>query len=328
MTALPRPQPDTHAVPGFLRRLRLAWIALNQPPRQLILYAVVCAALLLIFASLPGGFDYKGYFDQMARGGYDRTYNPYFTAWFLRPLGLIDGWRPAYLVWLAVTMALIWPTARALGGSPFVMIFSPATLWIFWLGQIDILAVGGLALAWWSLERDRRVLMGLGLLLMATKPQLTGLLILALIWWGGPRALLIPVLAAALSFALYGPDWPLRWLSYTPQTVFAGDAWFYLSPLWLLPTALGVFWVAGRARQMQYLLAATLAGGPYLGAYSFFALAAFPLRWWEVAAGVLPFAVVGLTGQHALLGLLVAQPLLVMARLIAPSVLRRPSADS
>lgn len=313
--------PNTQSTSNFFDRLKRAWVILNSPERQVILYAVVCAALLFIFAVLPGGFDYKGYFYQLARGCVSCTYNPYFTEWFLRPLGIFEDWRLSYLIWIAVTMALMWPTVRVLGGNPFVMLFSPVMLWVFWLGQIDAIAVAGIGLAWWSLHREPKNpwLAGLGLLMMATKPQLTGFLILAFVWWAGWKALVIPGIAAAISFALYGLDWPMRWLQYTPQTIFEGDAWFYISVIWLLPTILGVFLAVGRNRQMQYLTAATLAGAPYLGVYSFYVLTVLPMRWWEVAAGYVPFLVIGLTGDRWWLGLLLAQPLLVMTRLLIES---------
>jgi hypothetical protein len=154
------------------------------------------------------------------------------------------------------------------------------------------------------------------LVLLATKPQMAAFAILALALWGGWRAWLVPIGAALLSFVIYGPDWIQRWLGYTPQTMMDGQAWFYISAIWLLVGLLGVFVIRGRAAQLQYIVAATLAGAPYLGAYSFFAITLFRLRWWEVAVSYLPFATIGLTGDDWWLGLLLLQPLLVLARLL------------
>jgi hypothetical protein len=307
----------------FLNRLRLALRSLSSPRWQGIIYAEIGVVLLIAFALLPGGFDYKGYFHRLATGCVSCTYNPYFTEWFVRPLGIFSDWRTGYLVMCALSMIGVFWAAKRLGGNPFVILFAPTFLWILWLGQIDIIAAVGLALAWWSLKTEKRFLVGLGLLMMATKPQLMGFAILALAFWGGWRTLLIPVGAALISFALYGFDWVLRWLTYTPQTMFEGDAWFYIAPIWLLLSVVGVFLIGRvkrdggeRHRQLLYLLAATTAGAPYLGAYSFFVLMLFPLRWWEVVAGYAPFVVMGITGSQWWLGLLLAQPLLMMMRLL------------
>lgn len=302
------PTLSTHAFRG-------AWRFLTSKRMQPVLYVEIAALILLGLAVMPGGFDYKGYFHPLAQGCYNCTYNPYFSEWFMRPFGIFP-WRTSYLIFSAVSMAIIWWSTRRLGGNPFVTLASATFLWILWLGQIDVLPALGLALAWWSLQTERRTLAGLGLLLLATKPQLGGFVILALIWWGGWRTLIIPAIAAGAAFVIYGIDWPLRWMTYTPQTMFGGDAWFYIAPTWLLISIVGVFFVRGRREQLQYIVAATLAGAPFLGAYSFFVLLLFPVRRWEVAIGYLPFALMGITGNQWWLGLLLAQPLLVMFRLL------------
>jgi hypothetical protein len=295
--------------------LKGAWKYLTSKRMQPILFIEVAALILLGLAVMPGGFDYKSYFHHLAQGCYDCTYNPYFSEWFMRPFGVFP-WRTSYLIFSAVSIIVIWWSARRLGGSPFVVLASATFLWILWLGQIDALPALGLGLAWWSLQKERRVLAGLGLLLLATKPQLGGFALLALAWWGGWRTLIIPAIAAAGSFLIYGLDWPVRWLLYTPQTMFGGDAWFYIAPTWLLVSMVGMFFIRGRREQLHYLIAATLAGAPFLGAYSFFMLLLFPVRRWEIAAGYLPFVMMGITGNQWWLGLLLLQPLLVMFRLL------------
>jgi hypothetical protein len=296
------------------------WKYLSNKRMQPVIYVEVATLIILALAIMPdvarGGFDYRSYFYPMAQGCHNCTYNPYFTEWFMRPFGVFDSWRTSYLIFSAVSMATVWWSARHLGGNPFVVLASATFLWILWLGQIDVLPALGLALAWWSLQKERRVLAGLGLLLLATKPQLGGFAILALAAWGGWRTLIIPAIAAGTSLAIYGLDWPVRWLTYTPQTMFAGSAWFYIAPTWLLISILGVFFVRGRREQLHYIVAATLAGAPFLGAYSYFVLLLFPIRRSEILAGYIPFALMGITGNQWWLGLLLLQPLLVMARLL------------
>lgn len=299
---------------GRLRRV------LQNPRWQGVIYAEVGAIILLALAALPGGFDYWGYYHKLATGCVSCTYNPYFTEWFLRPLGVFADWRAGYLVWCAISIAALYPAAKALGGSPLTALVSAPFLWILWLGQMDIIPAAGLALAWWGVQPGgstaRRVLAGLGLLMMATKPQMMGFAIILLVLWGGWRTLIIPAAGAALSFALYGGDWVARWLAYTPQTVFGGDAWFYISAPVLLVGLAGALVIAPRLPRLHYIIAGTLIGAPFLGAYSFFVLALFRLRPHEIAAGYLPFIAIGLTGDLRWLGLLIVQPILVMARLL------------
>lgn len=305
---------SSHALPST-SRLRAAWVKLSNPRGQPLIYAEIGALIVLALAALPGGFDYLHFFHKVAQGCFNCAYNPYFLEWFLKPLGLLP-WRASYLVLAVICIAAAWWIARQLGGSPFVVLASPTFLWILWLGQVDILPALGLGLAWWSTQKHRPVTAGLGLLLLATKPQLGAFALVLFLLWNGWRSLIIPVIAAAASFVIYGLDWPLRWLGYTPQTVFGGDAWFYIAPTWLLIALIGVFFVRGRREQLQYVVAATLAGAPFLGAYSFFVLLFFPLRSWEIAVAYLPFALIGMTANQWWLGLLLAQPVLVMVRLL------------
>ncbi len=305
---------SSHAV-SSPNRLRAAWNTLTTPRWQPVIYAEIGGLLVLALAFMPGGFDYLHFFHKVAQGCVQCAYNPYFLEWFLKPLGWLP-WRVSYLLLAIITITAAWWLARRLGGRPLAALLSPAFIWILWLGQIDIVPALGLGIAWWSTNRQKPVIAGLGLLLLATKPQLGAFALLLLLGWNGWRALNIPALAAMLSFAVYGLDWPLRWLGYTPQTVFGGDAWFYIAPTWLLVSLIGVLFVRGRREQLQYVVAATLAGAPFLGAYSFFVLAFFPLRWWEIAVAYVPFALMGLTAEQWWLGLLLVQPLLVMARLL------------
>jgi hypothetical protein len=298
-----------------LQSLKNGWAHLSSKRMQPILFLEVAILIVLALAVMPGGFDYKGYFHQMAQGCFNCTYNPYFTEWFMRPFGIFP-WRTSYLIFSAVSILIVWWSARRLGGSPFIVLVSATFLWVLWLGQIDVLPALGLGLAWWSLQKERPVLAGLGLLLLATKPQLGGFAILALAFWGGWRTLIIPAAAAAISFLIYGIDWPVRWMGYTPQTMFAGDAWFYIAPTWMLISLIGVIFIKGRREQLHYIVAATLAGAPFLGAYSYFVLLLFPMRRWEIIIGYIPFALMGITGNQWWLGLLLLQPILVMVRLL------------
>lgn len=88
-------------------------------------------------------------------------------------------------------------------------------------GQIDAFPLLGVMLGWWAIRRQRAWWLGLALLLMSIKPvnlSLVGALYLVAIrdWprrdW--LRVLALPVTALLASGAIFGFDWPLRYLDH------------------------------------------------------------------------------------------------------------------
>ena len=148
--------------------------------------------------------------------------------------------------------------------------------WNLFYGQIDGLVVGGLAMAYWALQRNRLYWMGVGFLLASLKPQL-GIPLAVVFWLWSPnklKPLVIPALVAGLSFLQWGfwiPGW-LHGLFFGASDLYALTRniswWQVLGPwsflIWLLVIPLHL----PRPRKIVALAAAT----------------AFRCHWWRTLA--------------------------------------------
>ena len=115
-----------------------------------------------------------------------------------------------------------------------MMFLSFPFAWTLFYGQIDGLVVGGLALAWWAMEKEKPLLVGAGLILASIKPQMALPLGIAIWWWSRPRwkALVVPALVLAASFIQWG-----FWIPVWFQNLFQTDDLVLLSrniSLWTL----------------------------------------------------------------------------------------------
>jgi hypothetical protein len=154
------------------------------------------------------------------------------------------------------------------------------TLATLWLGQVDAFVVGGLALA---LLSPNPWLRGLGLSIAAIKPQITGLAIVVLLMHEQPRNLLkifaAPLGVGLLSLAIYGWDWPIRWLANAAQVPAHAYAMNVVDPLpYLLIPILWFF--KGRRRKFQAALFISTMASPYFGLYSYVIPLSFGLPGW------------------------------------------------
>jgi len=125
----------------------------------------------------------------------------------------------AYVILSIACIALIYFAVRQFGGKHWLVFTSFAFAWTLYYGQIDGLVVGGLALAWWAVQKQRPYMVGAGLILASIKPQLAVFLMLAIWWWSPSRwkALLIPAFIAGLSFLRWG-WWLPAWVNTLTQT--------------------------------------------------------------------------------------------------------------
>lgn len=111
---------------------------------------------------------------------------------------------------------------------------------IIWLAQWDGIVLAGVGLCWVGYARRRPWLLGLGLAIVATKPNnviLLGLVLLTGVWRWPPRDLARvaagPLAALLLSLLFGGVEWPLRYIEYLR---FQPPAGFNIS-LWQAPGA-------------------------------------------------------------------------------------------
>jgi hypothetical protein len=160
------------------------------------------------------------------------------TFFIVAPLAI--GWRPP--TWLLALTALF-----ILGLYPDV--------WAMILGQISIVVAAFIALAWWGLRTQRWRLAGICLALATVKPQMTFLLVPALLIWAIHRRYWHFVISFAVALgalillpALWLPNWPLEWLAaagrYVGYTIFEPPLIMLTGSEWLagLIAALLVAW--------------------------------------------------------------------------------------
>lgn len=155
------------------------------------------------------------------------------------------GWRPP--TWLLALTAIF-----TLGLYPNV--------WAMILGQISIVVAALIALTWWGLRTGRWRLAGTCLALTTIKPQMTFLLIPALLIWGGYRRRWSLLVAFAVAFGTmvllplpWLPTWPLEWIKairrYAGYTIFdpplvmlTGSDWLAGAIAVLLLAWIGYHW--------------------------------------------------------------------------------------
>jgi len=300
-----------------MQTLRRRW---NFSRFMLPTYISVCFGLLVGLATTPySGFDYNATFDAVARGCETCAYYPYHFSWFLRPLGIFADWKTAYIVWMGVCFVLLWFITKAFKGNPLIPLLAGTSIWNWWLGQVDVIPLAGVLLAWIGTHRKQPLLVSLAFVILSAKPQVGLLPMLLFLWWNRDywlQLFIFPVVAALISFAAYGLDWPLRWLRYTPDNQFATPGAHYVSNPALLLFLPGVALMRTRLRKLQYIMTVVCCAVPFVGAYSYFLFLVFEVRWWEVLAGYIGLAAAIAVNSPRGLVIVIAQPVLILVRLL------------
>lgn len=263
-----------------LKQHRLTWML-----------ALQLAALIMVGVFfLSGGDDLYNFYLPFAKGDLNAGFVPYFALWVLAPL----RWVPDALAWpllTLVSLAILLAACRVTRANPLWLLLSFPTLALLWLGQIDAVVIAGLVIAFAAPNPWVR---GIGLTLAAIKPQLAGLAIIVLAleedWRDWPKLFAVPMGAAALSFAVFGLDWPLRWLENASAVpVHAYNIGIVDPSPYLFAPLIWVF----RTRQLrlQTALFVAVAASPYYGLYSYTVPLAFGVPWWAaVVSYVWPVA--------------------------------------
>ena len=242
---------------------------------------VIEIVILYTIASffIPGGDDLYHYYLPFAAGDTSAGFVPYHAQFILAPLTWIPL-RFLWPAWVLVSLVLLLWACRRLGGNPFVLLFSFPLLGQLWLGQVDALIAAGLALA---LTAKNSYLVGAGLVLASIKPQVAGVSILLILWqkrreW---RIWAVPVLVLAFSLAVFGPDWPLRWLLSGNRPAHHSWSFSSLFP-WGLAAFAAVLLLRGEQEQVRGSLIASAIGAPSFSVYSHVLLLLFDAPWWVV----------------------------------------------
>jgi hypothetical protein len=240
-------------------------------PTSAIFLGIVIGYSLAI-GLMPGGYDALLNF---LRFPFDDTTAPAWVYLVTAPLGYIP-WPLRWMLWMAVTLVAARWAHRVLGGQRWwIALFSLPMLWNLWLGNLEVFSILGVGLGFLVLQKKLHPFWwGIGLLALATKPQVgLGILILVSWWiwreqgvrslaWGGVSALL--VLAVTI---LIWPGWIPKWIHAVITlypTWWNGSIFPYglvAWPLALMPVKIS------KNQRLRMVAAANLLGSPYLALY-------------------------------------------------------------
>lgn len=241
-------------------------------------------------------FDYHVYI-KTAHGDLLQFYYP---DWIL-PLFWLWAKLPPLVgfgLWSALNIFCLFCAARVFGGRAALLLLTFQFFYSLFLGQINGLLAGGLALGWWGMAHRRWHLAGFGFWLACTKFQI-GLPFGFLLWlaaeadWRGRiRVLVLPAILTLASFVLF-PDWPFhlveRIRAYAPYDWGSISLWRVLGPaalLFLLPPLLLKM---ERPRRFLALAAAVPLALPYFQSADLLALYVLPVGWLPLLLGNLGF---------------------------------------
>jgi hypothetical protein len=255
-------------------------------------------SVCLVYAALGPGLDYFGGYRDLVLGADLASQNfyvfaPPWLATILTPFVLLPE-RVGFALFLAFSVAIIVFSSRTLKGNPLPLLLSAQLSWILWWGQIDGLAILGLALGWIAYQKKSWLLMTGALILVLLKPQISLMPVLIMWWWLGKdrwKTLIISTSFGIVSILVWGP-WPL-W-NVSKMIRFAGN-----NPYGMMNTSLGLVALPllipavflplkDRSKRLLAITATALLVSPYMPYYSTLVLFCFPLSWW-----IYPFAFLG-----------------------------------
>jgi Glycosyltransferase family 87 len=177
----------------------------------------------------------------------------YYPPWFAAGCALLLplGYQGAKIAWFLVNLELLLVTAYllrdAVPGLPrsiplaTVPIFTFSVIALF-VGQTLIMILFLVAIVWRLLQRGSDYAAGAALACLTTKPQLTGVLVLALLLWSARQrrwavahGFVLALAALGLASALILPWWPIEMLQASQKTLppttyfpWIGTTWFLI----------------------------------------------------------------------------------------------------
>jgi hypothetical protein len=252
----------------------------------------------MIYVSCAPGLDFMGGYRDLVLGADLASpdflvFAPPWLSTILTPFVMLPE-RVGFSLFLAFSVAIIVFSTHALKGHPIPLLLSAQLSWILWWGQIDGLAILGLALAWIAYQKKSWVLMSVAFLLVLLKPQVSLIPFMFLWWWLGKERWKTATLSAILlllSVIIWGP-WPL-W-SITKVIRFAGQStygpWNTSLGVMAFPLFIPAIFLPlkDRSKRLLAISATALLVSPYMPYYSTLVLFCFPLPW-----GLYSFAFLG-----------------------------------
>ncbi len=270
---------------------------LRQKPSLIEAFSVAFPiGLTLLFAylnsnnNMPFSPDFD-VFIQAARGNFSGFYYTYWSLPIFQGLALLPGAHTAYILWCIVNVLGIWFAVRVFGGKSAPVLLSYQMLFVCFYGQIAGVIVAGLALLWWSLERKRWLMAGVGAALALIKWQMGLPLCAALIvlsdasWYDRLRTVAVVLLITLLSLIVY-PAWPLEVIQriVVEPPIRFGDLslWQRFGAvsllLWLPPLLLPL----SKGRRYAAICATAALATPYFQQTGLLALFVLPMGWFAL----------------------------------------------
>jgi hypothetical protein len=258
---------------------------------QLAVYAIAFL-IWLIYSILGPGKDFLGCYSWMVSIPEKLkevpsdvwTLNPTWLIPFMAPFTTMPG-RAGYIIFLAVSVAMIIYGTRTFGGKIIPLLLSAQMFWVMWWGQLEGWAVLALVLGLLALKKKSWPLMFLALTMGTFKPQVGLAPLLAMWWWSGKQrwiSLVGMILLTALSIVIWGP-WPVWY--FEGIFGFVGNkhhaVWNASLGLWALPLFIpALFLPLTRYQRLIALTATALVVNPYMPYYSTLILMIFNIPWW------------------------------------------------
>jgi hypothetical protein len=298
----------TGSTPRRIAPILLQWIVLLGAAALFIL------GLRLMLTYIPFASDWERYFQPTARdwllgkltlyGEPDQITGFWNFPWFLWPLLPLAVW-PVWLGWgvilIGTFLAMAWQTR---GYEKWWLVFvSPLIVDLVVNGQVEIIPLLGIALGW--MAGNRPYLLGVGLVLMAAKPQACLLVALWLLYHHRQRIrpLLVPIAVFLVSLAIHGWDWWLRWATgpsilQLMSNINNSTPWRSIG-LWMAPVAIALgLWSLRLPRTRRNLGALVTTGAlvaPYMSSHSLVLVLTFGLLplgpAWALAGWIASFTV-------------------------------------
>lgn len=193
--------------------------------------------------------DYGRYL-RVANGDFTIHYYAYWSNFFFAGLNQLPGFL-GFILWNVVSVVAVFFAARLFRGRATTALLTYQMFYILFYGQIMALLVGGLALVYWAVMRQKWHWAGLGLVIATTKFQ-TGLTFGLFLWLLSPigwrnrlKIVVVPLVVTTLTLMVY-PGWPLTTLetirAAPPDAIGSISLWRWLGPgvliLWLPPILL------------------------------------------------------------------------------------------
>ncbi len=258
----------------------------------------IAISIWMIYVSYAPGLDFLGGYRDLVLGADLASqdflvFAPPWLATILSPFVFLPE-RIGFALFLALSVLIIVFSTHTLKGHTIPLLLSAQLSWILWWGQIDGLAILGLALAWIAYQKKSWILMTLALILALLKPQISLIPVLLLWWWMGKerwKTLLLSALFGMASLIIWGP-WPIWIISkiihFTQERSY--DMWNTSLGLLAAPLFIPAIFLPLRSRSKRLIAitATTLLVSPYMPYYSTLVLFCFPLSWW-----IYPFAFLG-----------------------------------